>query len=87
MNWEEKNSKLTRTLKFKNFLQAISFMKYSSQAIEELNHHPEWTNIYNKIEINLCTHDAGNTITAKDYELAELIDQLYLKFTNYDENI
>ncbi len=87
MNWEEKNSKLTRTLKFKDFLQAVSFMKFASEAIEELNHHPEWTNIYNKIEINLCTHDAGNSITSKDYELAELIDQLFLKFINHDENI
>lgn len=87
MEWEEKNSKLTRELKFKDFLEAISFMKYASEPIENLNHHPEWTNIYNRIEIKLCTHDAGNRITEKDYELAQLINELYLKFKNYDENI
>jgi 4a-hydroxytetrahydrobiopterin dehydratase len=43
---------------------------------EKMNHHPEWTNVYNKVEIRLSTHDAGGTVTQKDYELAKAIDHL-----------
>ncbi len=51
-----------------------TWMVRASAAIEALNHHPEWTNVYNKVKVVLRTHDAGNTVTDKDRELAALLD-------------
>jgi 4a-hydroxytetrahydrobiopterin dehydratase len=48
-----------------------------AMVAEKLNHHPEWTNVYNKVEIRLCTHDAGDVITTKDRELASIIESIY----------
>ena len=78
--WNEENNKLNKTYKFKNFLDATRWMFDVSEAIEELNHHPEWSNVYNKVTVNLCTHDAGNTVTDKDYALAKLLDSAYQSF-------
>jgi 4a-hydroxytetrahydrobiopterin dehydratase len=76
-NWTEDNNKLTKTFVFKSFADAIAWMVKASFAIEKLNHHPEWTNVYNKVHVSLTTHDAGNTITAKDRELAQVLDNLF----------
>ncbi|MBI3234247.1 MAG: 4a-hydroxytetrahydrobiopterin dehydratase [Bacteroidetes bacterium] len=73
--WEEKNNGLYKTFVFKNFKEAIAFMYHAMPMIDELNHHPEWSNIYNKVFVKLCTHDAGNTITEKDHQLAHLLDE------------
>lgn len=76
-NWIEENHKLTKTFVFKTFADAIGWMVKASFAIEKLNHHPEWTNVYNKVHVNLTTHDAGNTVTDKDRELANVLDNLF----------
>lgn len=75
-NWEESTNELTKTFEFKSFEEAINFMVRGSQEISQLNHHPEWTNIYNKVMVKLFTHDAGNTVTEKDWELARVLDHL-----------
>ena len=79
--WIFENDKLRKIFEFHSFLDAISFMKVASSSIENLNHHPEWTNIYNKLEVVLQTHDAGNKVTDKDYELARILDDLYQSFS------
>lgn len=75
-NWTEHNNKLQKTFKFNTFLQAIEWMGKASVEIDKLDHHPEWTNIYNKVHVVLCTHDAANTVTDKDRELAAILDKI-----------
>jgi 4a-hydroxytetrahydrobiopterin dehydratase len=65
-NWIEEENKLTKTFKFKTFGDAMAWMVKASYMIEKMDHHPEWTNIYNKVMVTLTTHDAGNKITEKD---------------------
>lgn len=77
--WKEENNKLQRSLQFKDFRQAMAFMNEVAEVAEELNHHPWWSNVYNKVDIELTTHDAGNTVTKKDHELAKRIDEIYEK--------
>lgn len=69
-------SYLYRTFKFKNFIDAFAFMSKVALLAEKHNHHPNWSNVYNQVEIKLNTHDKGDTVTAKDWELAEKISQL-----------
>jgi 4a-hydroxytetrahydrobiopterin dehydratase len=76
MSWKEENNTLKRSFEFKNFIEAWSFMTKVAMIAEKMNHHPEWSNVYNKVNITLTTHDEGNTITEKDRELAKKIDQL-----------
>lgn len=73
-SWKEENNKLTKTFTFKTFGDAVAWIVKASFEIEKLNHHPEWTNVYNKIHVSLTTHDAGNNITEKDKQLAEILD-------------
>lgn len=74
--WKEEDNKLTQTFKFKNFVEAFGFMSKVALIAGKMNHHPEWKNIYNKVDITLTTHDEGNTITEKDRKLAKAIDEL-----------
>ena len=74
--WKEENNKLTQTFKFENFVEAFGFMTKVALVAEKMSHHPEWKNVYNKVEITLTTHDEGNTITEKDRKLAKAIDEL-----------
>lgn len=74
--WTEKDNKLSRTFKFKDFIGAFSFMTRVALAAEKMDHHPRWTNVYNVVEIELTTHDAGNKVTEKDRMLAKAIDSL-----------
>ena len=76
--WIIKNRKLHREFKFENFIEAFEFMSQVAIAAENLNHHPEWFNIYNKVTIDLSTHET-NAITERDFQLAILIDNLYQK--------
>ncbi|MEO9257257.1 MAG: 4a-hydroxytetrahydrobiopterin dehydratase [Crocinitomicaceae bacterium] len=76
MNWKEENNSLKRTFKFKDFIEAWSFMTKVAMVAEKMNHHPEWSNVYNTVNITLTTHDKGNTITDKDRELSKKIDEL-----------
>jgi 4a-hydroxytetrahydrobiopterin dehydratase len=74
--WEEKDSKLYRKFQFKNFSEAFAFMTRVALAAEKMDHHPKWTNEYNRLEIWLSTHDAGDVVTEKDKKLASIIDGL-----------
>jgi 4a-hydroxytetrahydrobiopterin dehydratase len=72
--WRVVDGKLHREYKFADFVHAFGFMTTAALAIEKMNHHPEWFNVYNKVRVDLTTHDAGG-ITAKDVELAGLLDR------------
>lgn len=74
--WEEKNNTLYRKFEFKNFSEAFAFMTRVALEAEKMDHHPNWSNVYNKVEISLSTHDAGNTVTDRDRKLAKKIDAL-----------
>ena len=71
--WQIDNGKLTKTFKFKNFIQAFGFMTKSAIYAEKKNHHPEWFNVYNKVVIQLITHDVSG-ISLKDFDLAEKME-------------
>ena len=74
--WKEKNNTLYKKLEFKNFSAAFAFMTRVALAAEKADHHPLWTNVYNKVEIWLSTHDAGDIVTEKDKALAKAIDKI-----------
>ena len=74
--WEEKNNTLYRKFTFKNFSEAFAFMTRVALAAEKMDHHPNWSNVYNTVEISLSTHSAGNIVTEKDRKLAAKIDAL-----------
>ena len=78
--WIEKNNKLQRSFRFRNFVEAWAFMTDVAFHAERLKHHPNWSNVWNTVEIQLNTHDAGNIVTEKDYELAATIDAVFKKF-------
>jgi 4a-hydroxytetrahydrobiopterin dehydratase len=74
--WQEKNNQLYRAFEFIDFKDAFGFMTKVAMAAEKMDHHPYWVNVYNKVEIYLNTHDAGNMVTEKDHKLAKIIDSL-----------
>ena len=74
--WKEENNQLVRVFSFNNFSEAFAFMTRVAIEAEKANHHPEWSNVYNKVVIKLSTHDAGDVVTDKDRELASAIDKL-----------
>lgn len=74
--WTLERDALTKSFKFGSFRDAMSFMTRVAFEAEELNHHPEWTNVYNKVVVRLNTHDAGDKVTAKDVELATRIQKI-----------
>jgi len=74
--WPEIDNKLYKAFEFKDFSEAFSFMTRVALLAEKKNHHPTWKNTYNKVEIWLNTHDAGDTVTDKDRSLALAIDKL-----------
>ena len=75
--WKEENNQLKRSFEFANFIEAFGFMSKVAMIAEKMNHHPTWSNTYNKVDIVLSTHDAGNTVTDKDRKLATAIDGVY----------
>ncbi len=74
--WKEENNRLKRTFEFADFQEAFAFMTRVAFLAESQGHHPNWSNVYNKVEIELSTHDQGNTVTAKDRKLADAIDKI-----------
>lgn len=74
--WKEANNTLTRTIEFKDFIEAFGFMSRVAIIAEKMNHHPNWSNVYNKVSFELTTHDAGDKVTEKDRKLAAAIDDL-----------
>ena len=73
--WQLQEDSLQTQWKFKNFLQAMAFMNAVAEVAERMNHHPEWSNVYNRVNVRLTTHDAGG-LTALDFELAQAMDSL-----------
>lgn len=87
--WTETPSALEKTFAFDSFSDAITWMFACSLEIDPLGHHPQWTNTYDRVSVKLTTHDAGDRVTDKDRELAELLDENYSLFTAtkaHDEN-
>ena len=76
MEWKTENKKLKKEFVFKTFSEAFAFMTRVAIIAEKMDHHPTWTNVYNRVTIELTTHDAGNTVTSKDRELAAAIDKI-----------
>jgi 4a-hydroxytetrahydrobiopterin dehydratase len=73
--WQLQESSLHTQWTFKNFLQAMAFMNAVAEVAERMNHHPEWSTVYNRVNVRLTTHDAGG-LTALDFELALAMDNL-----------
>jgi 4a-hydroxytetrahydrobiopterin dehydratase len=76
MEWTEQNNRLKKNFKFKDFSEAFAFMTRVALIAEKMDHHPYWTNVYNTVNFELSTHDAGDIVTDKDRKLAKAIDQL-----------
>ncbi len=74
--WTEDNNELSKTFIFSTFKDAINWMVKASIEIEKMDHHPTWTNTYNKVHVRLSTHDAGNVVTEKDWKLAEVLNEV-----------
>ncbi len=73
--WSIRDEKLHKDYTFESFNQAFGFMARASMEIEKMNHHPEWSNVYNRLSVDLTTHDAGG-ITINDVRLAGILDSL-----------
>ena len=74
--WEQNDNQLYRKFVFNNFIDAFAFMTKVAFLAEKANHHPTWSNTWNRVEIWLSTHDAGNVVTDKDLDLSKAIDNL-----------
>ncbi|MDH3710227.1 MAG: 4a-hydroxytetrahydrobiopterin dehydratase [Cyclobacteriaceae bacterium] len=74
--WTEQDNKLSRTFEFNNFVEAFGFMTKVAILAEKMDHHPNWSNVYHTVIIQLSTHDAGDIVTDKDRTLAAAIDEL-----------
>lgn len=78
--WIENNNALNRSFRFADFSEAFAFMTRVALAAERMDHHPAWANSYNKVDISLSSHDAGNVVTQRDRQLAAAIDRIYGAF-------
>jgi len=77
MMWKEENNQLQRSFEFKDFVTAFAFMTKVAFAAEKMGHHPNWSNVYNKVDIILFTHEAKFSITEKDVKLSKEIDKIF----------
>lgn len=73
--WSRAGDKLTRSLAFEDFVTAFGFMASAALVAERMNHHPEWSNVYRTVKVDLSTHDAGG-ITTLDFELARAMNEI-----------
>ncbi|MEZ4372345.1 MAG: 4a-hydroxytetrahydrobiopterin dehydratase [Polyangiaceae bacterium] len=71
--WERRPDRLVKRFKFTDFVEAFGWMSQVALCAERMNHHPEWSNVYNRVDVELTTHDAGG-ISQRDVELARLMD-------------
>ncbi len=78
-HWATSNDRLCKTFIFLDFTAAFAFMTRVADIAEKMGHHPDWTNVYNRVEIRLNTHDAGDKVTEKDFELAKKIEETLIK--------
>ena len=74
--WKAEKDALAKSFKFGSFREALSFMVRVGFEAEAMNHHPDWSNVYNQVDVRLNTHDAGGKITAKDVALAKKIQEI-----------
>ncbi len=74
--WTEEDNRLKKTFTFGDFVEAFGFMSKVAIVAEKMDHHPNWSNVYNTVSFELNTHDAGDVVTEKDHKLAEAIDKL-----------
>ena len=74
--WTEEDNKLKRSFQFKDFSEAFGFMTRVALLAEQQSHHPFWSNVWNTVNIELSTHEAGNIVTEKDRKLAKAIDEV-----------
>jgi len=79
--WQLQDNALVRTFRFADFPTAIAFMNDAATEIDKLNHHPEWTNVYDRVVVRLTTHDAGNRVTLQDVELAKVLGWVAQRFS------
>lgn len=79
-HWKEESNLLCASFEFKNFREAFAFMSEVAIEAEKMNHHPDWSNVWNKVHFKLNTHDAGAKVTEKDHALAKKIDEVYVKY-------
>ncbi len=77
--WSVENGRLTRLFSFRNFEEAFTFMVRCALEIEKMNHHPEWSNVYRKVKVELTTHEAGG-ISSLDFELASRMNEILGSF-------
>jgi 4a-hydroxytetrahydrobiopterin dehydratase len=77
--WKKSEEKLYRKYDFKDFNEAFGFMTQVALEAEKQNHHPNWYNVYNQVEITLTTHDLGHKVGPKDYKLAQAIETIFKK--------
>lgn len=78
--WKQEDNMLKAGFQFENFSRAFAFMTEVAIQAEKMNHHPTWSNVYNKVDIQLTTHSAGNTVTERDRKLAAAIDLIYAHY-------
>lgn len=78
--WKEEDNMLKATFQFKDFSQAFAFMTEVAMVAEKHNHHPNWSNVWNRVDIHLTSHDAGNTVTERDRKLAAAIDRIFARY-------
>ncbi len=81
--WIETPQKLSLTLQFVDFRSAFSFMTQVALVAEAMNHHPGWSNSWNRVDISLSTHDAGDMVTGKDRDLARAIDTILSGYSHF----
>ena len=79
MMWKEENNQLQRSFEFKDFVAAFAFMTKVAFAAEKMGHHPNWSNVYNKVDIKLFTHDDKDSNTENDVKLSKEIDKIFLE--------
>ena len=76
-SWKTTNQSLEKTFEFANFEDAMQFMQDATPFISQTDHHPTWSNTYNRVQVIITTHDAGNQVTEKDHTLANYLDELF----------
>jgi 4a-hydroxytetrahydrobiopterin dehydratase len=82
MEWIENNNKLEAEFVFEDFSQAWAFMTEVALLAERKNHHPNWSNVWKKVNVSLCTHDEGDMVTEKDRKLADSISKIFERYQN-----
>ena len=75
--WKTTNQSLEKTFEFHTFEEAMQFMQDATPFISQTDHHPTWSNTYNRVQVTITTHDAGNQVTEKDHTLANYLDELF----------